>query len=37
MEPLTVVIVEDEEAHFQLMQRAIDKALPCLATSLSRG
>jgi PAS domain S-box-containing protein len=28
MEPLTVVIVEDEETHFHLMQRAMDKALP---------
>lgn len=28
MDPLTLVIIEDEEAHFQLMKRAIDKEFP---------
>ena len=28
MEQLTLVIIEDEEAHFQLMKRAIEKAYP---------
>ncbi|NVM20385.1 MAG: response regulator [Desulfobacterales bacterium] len=28
MEPLELVIIEDEEAHFELMKRAIDKELP---------
>ncbi|MBW2598302.1 MAG: response regulator [Deltaproteobacteria bacterium] len=28
MEQLTLVIIEDEEAHFQLMRRAIEKAYP---------
>jgi len=28
MDPLTVVIIEDEEAHFQLMKQAIDKEFP---------
>jgi hypothetical protein len=28
MGPLTIVIIEDEEAHFQLMKQAIDKKFP---------
>jgi DNA-binding NtrC family response regulator len=28
METLRLIIVEDEEAHFQLMKRAIEKAIP---------
>jgi len=28
MKPLKLVIIEDEEAHFQLMKRAIEKAFP---------
>ncbi len=32
MDPLTLVIIEDEEAHFQLMKQAIDKEFP--ATSV---
>lgn len=28
MDPLTLVIIEDEEAHFQLMKRAVDKDFP---------
>jgi len=28
MDPLTLVIIEDEEAHFQLMKQAIDKEFP---------
>ena len=28
MEPLTLVIIEDEEAHFQLMKRAVGKDIP---------
>ena len=28
MDPLTLVIIEDEDAHFQLMKRAVDKDFP---------
>jgi hypothetical protein len=32
MDPLTLVMIQDEEAHFQLMKEAIDKEFP--ATSV---
>lgn len=31
MEPLNLVIIDDEEAHFQLMKRAIEKAYPLVS------
>jgi CheY-like chemotaxis protein len=37
MKPLNVVIIEDEEAHFQLMKRAIHKEFPLASVDYFEG